>query len=93
MPANKKYLSSNWQRAAKISAAVLGGYIVTVTLHLAWGVLVKDKSVMLLTTAFSGFFLWVAIMVFAFISKNGWKFWAILLGIILVCLLIIYCFK
>ncbi|HET8736332.1 MAG TPA: hypothetical protein VFM69_07020 [Pricia sp.] len=77
MPANKKYLTkSPWQRFAKISAAILGSWLVTVLLHLAlagW----FDRQTVLITSTYSTFILWAALMILAFLGKNGWKVWLI----------------
>jgi len=90
MPANPKYLTqSKWQRFAKITAAILGGYFVSVTFHLAlasW----FNRANILMTMAFSGFILWVALMVVAFLAKNGWKIWGLYLLLSLVFSLFIY---
>ena len=88
MPANKKHLSSNWQRFAKITAGVLGGYFVSISLHLALAIWL-DRVVVIITGAFSGFIVWVALMVIAFLSKNGWKIWLwyILATVILLCIM------
>jgi hypothetical protein len=40
--------------------------------------------------AFSGFILWVALMIVAFLAKSGWKIWGIYLLITLLCSLLIY---
>lgn len=74
MPANKKYLSSPGQRILKVSAALLGGYMVTCSLHL-FLLLFFDKKTTLVTMFFSTYILWAVLMVFAFLSKNGWKIW------------------
>ena len=90
MPANPKYLTqSKWQRFAKITAAILSGYLVSISFHVAlasW----FDRANIMITMAFSGFILWVALMVVAFLSKNGWKIWLIYLGISLLFLGILY---
>ncbi|MBT1704752.1 hypothetical protein [Chryseosolibacter indicus] len=81
MPANPKYLThSGWQRFAKISAAILGGYLVTTALHLALAAWTSHVTV-IITSAFSSFILWVILMVLAFLPRNGWKVWLIYAGI------------
>ena len=93
MPANPKYLTqSKWQRFAKITAAILGGYFVSVTFHLALASWFNRANV-LITMAFTGFILWVALMVIAFLSKNGWKIWGIYLFISLFFSILIYLAK
>ena len=54
MPANPKYLTQSiGQRIAKITAAIIGGYFVSVSFHLAlasW----FNRAAILMTMAFSG---------------------------------------
>ena len=89
MPANPKYLSSNWQRFAKITAGFLGGYFVTISFHLAISFIFNHVNVMI-TSTYSGFILWAVLMILAFIAKNGWKIWAIYLLITFLFSIIIY---
>lgn len=90
MPANKKYLThSKAQRFAKISAGILGGYFVTVTSHMALAYFVDHVNV-LMTLRFGGFILWVALLIFAFLAKNGWKTWGLYLLLTLFFSVIIY---
>lgn len=90
MPANPKYLTqSKWQRFAKITAAILGGYLVSISFHLAiasW----FNKANTIITMTFSGFILWVALMVVAFLAKNGWKIWLIYLSLSLLFSALLY---
>lgn len=90
MPANPKYLTqSKWQRFAKITAAILGGYIVSVSFHLAlasW----FNKTNVVITMVFSGFILWVTLMIVAFLAKNGWKIWLIYLSLSLLFSVLLY---
>ncbi|MFD2101397.1 hypothetical protein [Flagellimonas iocasae] len=79
MPANKKYLTpSPSQRFAKITAAILGGLIVAVMFHMALASWFNHVAV-IITSTFSAFVLWAALMVVAFLGKNGWKVWGIYL--------------
>lgn len=90
MPANPKYLTpTTGQRFLKISAAILGSYLVTVSLHLALAAWF-DKATIIITMSFSGFILWVALMIVAFLAKNGWKIWGIYLLLTLFFFLILY---
>jgi len=90
MPANPKYLTqSKWQRFAKITAAILGGYFVSVTFHLALAAWI-NRSNILMTMAFSGFILWVALMVIAFLAKNGLKIWGLYILLTLFFSFLIY---
>ncbi|WP_375325194.1 hypothetical protein [Flagellimonas sp. GZD32] len=79
MPANKKYLTpSPSQRFAKITAAILGGFIVAVLFHMALASWFNHIAV-IITSTFSAFILWAVLMVVAFLGKNGWKVWGIYL--------------
>lgn len=90
MPANPKYLTqSKWQRFAKITAAILGGYFVSVSFHLAlasW----FNRANILMTMAFSGFILWAVLMILAFLAKSAWKIWGIYILLTLFFSLFIY---
>ncbi len=77
MPANPKYLTqSGWQRFAKISAAIAGGYLVSASFHLMWAAWADDRKSVLLTYSYTLFLMWCALMLLAFLFKNGWKCWA-----------------
>ena len=90
MPANPKYLTqSKWQRFAKITAAILGGYFVSVSFHLALAAWFNRADI-LITMAFSGFILWVVLMVTTFLAKNGWKIWGLYILLTLFFALFIY---
>ncbi|MEQ9439336.1 MAG: hypothetical protein RIG62_09820 [Cyclobacteriaceae bacterium] len=89
MPAQKKYLSSPSQRFAKITAGLIGGYMVTVSLHLALAHWFNHVDV-IMTLRFGGFILWVGLLIVAFLVKNGWKIWGLYLLITLVFSVIFY---
>ncbi|MFD2942625.1 hypothetical protein [Flavobacterium notoginsengisoli] len=90
MPANPKYLNpSIGARFTKITAAILGGYFVSVTFHLALAAWFNRADV-LITMAFTGFIVWVALMVIAFLAKSGWKIWGIYILLSLLFCLFIY---
>lgn len=89
MPANKKHLSTPWQRFAKITAGFLGGYFVTMSLHMAFTVWTNSTNV-IITSAFTGFILWATLMVVAFTAKNGWKIWGIYILLTILFLSIMY---
>ena len=88
--ANKKYLSGNGQRALKISAGVLGGYLLATIIHLLAGVLFQNKGAIVVTAAYSTFFFWISFMILAFLSKNGWKIWGIYLLASAICGLLVF---
>lgn len=90
MPANVKYLTpSPWQRFAKISAGILGGYLVAMSLHVALAAWMNHVNI-LITSTFSGFILWTILMILAFLSKNGWLTWLIYLLVTIVFLGVAY---
>ena len=82
MPANTKYLSSGGQRFLKTTAGILGGFIVTILFHNAIGSLLESKGGLIITTGYTSFILWAALMVVACMVKNGWKIGGIYLLII-----------
>ena len=90
MPANKKYLThSTTQRIAKVSAAILGGLMVSLLFHLAlasW----FDHVMVIITSTFTTFILWAVLMVLAFLGSNGWKTWGIYLLISFILFVIFY---
>src|SRR5687768_17170792 len=62
MPANPKYLTaSRTQRFAKISAGILGGYCVSMSILLALAAWLNHTNV-IISGAFAGFILWVTFM-------------------------------
>lgn len=93
MPANLKHLSSTGQRILKITAGILGGFILTLLFHNAIGAVLKEKGGIIITSAFSSFFLWAALMVVAFLAKSGWKIWGIYILLMLIFGLIIFLSK
>jgi hypothetical protein len=84
MPANKKHLTtSGWQRLLKVTAAFVGGYMVTMSLHLFLMVFV-DKATIFITMKFSVYIVWAVLMIVAFLSRSGWKIWVVYLGLSLI---------
>lgn len=84
MPADRKYLSSPGQRLLKISAGILGGYLVAVLFHNAIGALLENKEGLIVTSAYTSFLLWAILMVIAFLAKSGWKVWGVYLLLIII---------
>lgn len=79
MPANPKYLNASfWPRFAKITAAIIGSYLVSVSFHLALASWLNRPNV-IITTAYSGFIIWVVLMVVTFLAKSGLKVWGLYL--------------
>lgn len=78
MPANKKYLSSPFQRFLKITAGFIGGYLVMFSFHLLMTLLFQKKNV-IVTAGITGYILWATLLLLAFLAKNGWKIWIIYL--------------
>ena len=84
MPANNKYLTtSGWHRFAKITAGLLGGYLISALLHMSLALWLPFHRAVLITSIFSLYIVWGACMLFAFLAKSGWKLWGIYLLIIL----------
>ncbi|MEM6515773.1 MAG: hypothetical protein AAF688_06285 [Bacteroidota bacterium] len=93
MPANKKYLSNGRQRFLKTSAGILGGFIVTILFHNVLGMLIENRGALVITSAFSSFFVWVGLLVLAYLIKNGWKVWGLYALLSIAFGLIIYLLK
>jgi Ca2+/Na+ antiporter len=90
MPANSKYLTaSRAQRFAKISAGILGGYFVSMSIFLALAAWFNHVNI-IISGAFAGFILWVTFMLLAFLSKNGWLAWLLYLLITVVFVAVAY---
>ncbi len=90
MPANKKYLAhSGWTRLSRILVGFIGGFILTISFHLALTVII-DKINVLITMSFTGFILWGSLMIIAFLIKETWKTWSLYLGLTLLCSIVIY---
>lgn len=79
MPAKQKYLSSAGQRALKVSAGLIGGYLLSTAFHLFLARIPGIGLNLLVSGTFSGFLLWVVLMVMAFLARNGWTVWGIYL--------------
>ncbi len=91
MPANPKYLTkSRMQRFAKISAGLLGGYLIAALLHISLALWLPDPKMVLITSVYSIYLVWVLCLIIPFLLKNGWMAWAIYLGIILVLAVTVY---
>jgi len=90
MPAKKKYLSGPWQRLSKVLAAILGGYLATMLLHMAVATSVPNDTPVVLTTAYSAFSLWVGFMVLTFFMKKAWHAWGLFILISGFSLVLIY---
>lgn len=86
MPANKKYLSSPFQRFLKITAGFIGGYLVMFTFHLLMTLIFENRNV-IVTAGFTGYILWAVLLLLAFLAKNGWKVWGVYLLLAFVCYL------
>jgi hypothetical protein len=85
MPANPKYLThSISQKIAKVAAAILGGYLVSASFHVALASWLPNYKAVLITSVYTLFLLWCALMVFPFLAKNGWLVWAVYLSLTLV---------
>ena len=84
MPANKKYLTqSPWLRLSKILAGVVGGYAVMFSFHLLLTKFLPKEQV-IATSFFTGYILWVILLLFAFLIQNVWKVWGIYIGLTLI---------
>lgn len=67
-------MSAPGQRVLKITAAFVGGYLVTLSFHQLLMRLFDAKTIAV-TAFFSTYLLWCGLMILSFLSKNGWKTW------------------
>ncbi len=82
MPANSKYLTqSPWQQFAKISAGLIGGYIISALLHMCLILWLPYPKEILITSIYTIFIVWGALLIVPYLFKNGWKVWGIYLFI------------
>lgn len=92
MPANKKYLTkSPWQKFAKLSSGILGGYIIAALFHMCCALWLPNSKEVLVTSIFTLYLVWVTLMLVPYLFENGWKVWGIYL-LIIIALYIIYYF-
>lgn len=79
MPANKKYLTkSPWLRLSKILAGMVGGYAVTMSLHLFFAAFLPQENV-IITAFFTGYILWAFLLLYAFVAQDVWRLWGLYL--------------
>lgn len=85
MPANKKYLTTSpLQRTLKITAGLVGGFLLTTAIH-QFAMLFLPKKEVYVTMHFSTYLIWATLMLVAFLSTNGWKIWG---WYLLLCMLL-----
>ncbi len=80
MPANKKYLTqSPWQQFAKISAGLIGGYIISALFHMCLVLWLPYGKEILITSIYTHFIIWGILLILPYLFDNGWKAWAVYL--------------
>lgn len=91
MPANRKYLTkSPWQKGAKFTAGLIGGYAISALFHMVLALLLPAHKEVLATSMFTLFILWIILLIIPYLFKNGWKVWGIYLSIISVLLALFF---
>ncbi|MFV0249351.1 MAG: hypothetical protein ACK5H1_10405 [Tenacibaculum sp.] len=91
MPANSKYLTkSAWQKFAKISAGLVGGYIISVLFHMVLILLIPAHHEMLVTTIFSFVIVWGIMLLIPYLFTNGLKAWGLYIVIIIILYLLYF---
>tara|TARA_B100000809_G_C15122948_1_gene525035 strand:+ start:975 stop:1280 length:306 start_codon:yes stop_codon:yes gene_type:complete len=91
MPANPKHLTkSKWQRFSKISAGILGSYLMISAFQLALTQWTGSEDLIYYTLYYALYLVWVPLMLLPFFFNNGWKCWGIYLAIIMLCIVAIY---
>ncbi|WP_233899943.1 hypothetical protein [Tenacibaculum piscium] len=84
MPANPKYLTkSPGQKFAKLSAGILGGYIITALIHMIFALILPYHVEVIIFSTFTFFMIWIVMLIIPYLFINGWKIWAGYLGIII----------
>lgn len=93
MPANKKHLlQSNWAKASKIIASILGAFIASASLHLALALWLNKEMVSAISIV-TIYLLWALFIILIYWLKKQWMVWGILMGITLVSITAIYISK
>ncbi|MHA7102796.1 hypothetical protein [Roseivirga pacifica] len=90
MPANRKYLSSGTQRAAKITAGLIGGYLLSAMFHYVLGLMFENKAAVVVTSVYTLYMLWMVFFIIPFMMKSGGKAWAYYLVAIVLLAVIAY---
>lgn len=84
MPANKKYLNqSPWHQGAKITAGLIGGYIITALFHMCIALLLPAHKEVLISGIVTFFIVWCVFLILPFLFKNGFKAWLLYIIVIL----------
>ena len=92
MPANPKYLTqSPWQKVAKLSAGIIGGYTITALLHMFIAIQIPLHNEIIVTSTFSLFLIWCILLIIPYLFNNGWTVW-IMYGAAIVILYLLYFF-
>ncbi|MCH2032875.1 MAG: hypothetical protein MK202_05060 [Tenacibaculum sp.] len=74
MPANKKYLTTSpSQKAIKIIAGIIGGYIISSLLHMIAALIIPFNKEILVTATFSLFLIWMIFLIIPYLFENGYK--------------------
>lgn len=91
MPANPKYLNkSPWHQFAKIFSGIIGGYIISALLHMCLPLWLPYPKEVLITSIFTLFIVWGALLIIPFLFKNGWKALGLYISIIIVLYVLYY---
>jgi len=91
MPANSKYLTTSpLQRILRISAGVIGGYIITALIHMVSALLLPWHKEVLALSIVIYFPIWAIFLFIPFFRKNGLTTWLYYLIIILLLYTIYY---
>ena len=94
MPANQKYLTTSiGQCVAKLTSGIIGGYILASLVHIIIAQLVAEPKIVIATSMYSIFLVWMVLLLLPFLFKNGWKalLWYVLS--IVMCSVLVYLLK
>ncbi|WP_417887982.1 hypothetical protein [Zunongwangia sp.] len=78
MPAQKKYLTQKvHQKIAKFTAGFFGGYLLSALFHMVLALWLPNQRIILITSIYTLFLLWMLLFIIPYLFKNGWKVWGI----------------
>jgi hypothetical protein len=93
MPAKKEYIPTPLPALAKLAAALVGGYCISVSLHVLIAILTKQRETVMFSATFTLFLVWAVVMVLTFLARTAWKIWTLYICLTLLFAALIYVLK
>lgn len=85
MPANKEYLTHGTaERIGKVSAALVGSFLVAVSSMLALASWSDRPSVVFMSYTYLLILVWCALMLVAFLFRKAWKCWLLYASLVVI---------